>query len=347
MGTLFCTADIHLSKKIRNRKIFNNDSYNAFLEMCNKIIEYPDTEKALIQAGDIFDNNYATGETLEVYADGIDRLYENNIPVYEIMGNHDKGVKSIPVTQGAININEQLQEICGYKVYGLDYRPPDILIEDLKKVPECDLLLLHQAFQHLLQIEGAYDVSVYDIPECVQYTFCGDIHTVDIKELSGNRYFISPGSLHPVKLDEDYKHGFMKFDGKWEFMPVTTRKILRKHLNTTKDVDVFEGELKELQMEPMPIVDIKYEHELYGKIEEIKNEYENKVFFISVPFMEGNDVIIPSQSSLVSTMVDKLEYAVDKNKNRKQYNFCNKLLTKDFEKVISDKVQEIGIELEE
>lgn len=348
MGTIFCVADCHLGRRLRNRRMFANDSYDVFTEMCDKIIKDSSEEKALILAGDTTDKNYVDGKSLEVIADNIDRLYEEGITTYSIMGNHDYDDKSILSTQGAEDINEKLVDICGYKVYGLDYRPPEILRDDLQHVPECDLLILHQAFQHLMGFEGAYDVSVHSLPDYVKNTFCGDIHVTDIKELEDDRLFISPGSLHPVKVDEGNKHGFMKFDGEWEFVPVTTRQILRDELHNEEEFKAFDESVKKLKMDPAPVIEVKYEKSLSGKVEEIRKEYEDKSCFITTSFTEMDmETEEPSSSSLTSTMKDKLEEAVDKEKNSEQFRFCERLLDEPFDRVAEDKLREYEIELEE
>ena len=333
---LFCAADCHLERCLRNRPVFKEDSAKAFRSMCENIVGHKASEKALIIAGDVLDKNYATGAGLQVLAESFDYLWRNHIKVYTIMGNHDADTASIPEIEGAVNLDKNLIDILGWKVYGLDFRPSDILRKELESVPECDLLVLHQPFHHLLSFEGASDLTVEDIPPQVNNVLCGDVHTTDVFEMSENRYFVSPGSLHPVKLDENVDHGFMMYDGKkWEFSKIPTRTIYRKHILSDEDVE----DLKKLDNEDLKgaVIEIKYLRSFESAVSSFQTKHPEAEFIVSG---EAESVIgdETSPGRVSSSMTDRLKDVVSPDKKPEMYSFTYRLLTENPSKVVQERM---------
>jgi DNA repair exonuclease SbcCD nuclease subunit len=336
---LYMAADIHLERRLRNRELFANDSFSAWLGFCRSVIEADDDEKAVILAGDVCDRASITGMGLHVLSRGLDMLAEEDIPVYEIAGNHDSGRPTVPETQGAINIDGKLKTLCGFQVYGLDYRAPDVLLKDLEKVPECDILVLHQAFQHLLGFEGATPLKWSDIPDRVGNVFCGDIHTTDVFEMSDDRYFVSPGSLHPTKVDEGGDHGYMTYDGSWKFHALPTRTILRASITTDEEMEELVKAVEEataVEGAAMPVVESiclpKYEKRIMDIV---------GVFHINTVVPEEEEESSEASGKLNSTILDRLPDAVDREEDGEMFSFLYRLFTEDPGMVVDEKKKEL------
>ena len=194
-------SDAHLGKNLREADAeFQQDSFKAFERAIDKAVERQVT--AVIFAGDTTDKAHTTGAVIEVLRQGIDKLTDAGIDAYFIQGNHDRQVKwhkrRVPILQalGCIHIDGKTVEVDGLKIHGMDYVAGRAVRKALESVPECDILVMHQAFHHLLRFKD--DVRIEDIPKHVGNVVVGDIHIHDIRQgLPSGGFICSPGPLHP------------------------------------------------------------------------------------------------------------------------------------------------------
>jgi DNA repair exonuclease SbcCD nuclease subunit len=233
-------ADAHLGKCLRDADAeFQTDSFLAFERAIDHVVA--SGAKALVLAGDTTDKNHASGAAIDVLRAGMDRLREAGIQAYFVEGNHDRQVKwhkrSVPILEalGAEHLDGRLVEVDGIRLYGLDYRPSTSLPEALAAVPPCDILVMHQAFRHLLGFEGASDLSDEDIPTHVANVFVGDVHKRDMSLLPNGGVIVSPGPLHPCDQGQCDDAGFVVSASKtsrgsvqFEDAHIGTRLIIRR-----------------------------------------------------------------------------------------------------------------------
>jgi len=329
--------------------MFRRDSIDALEELGRMVIADPAEEKAVILAGDICHYDKIGGLALDHIAKFIDDLYTAGVIVYFIQGNHDWNEKAILDSQGAEHIHKKVIDIGGYSVYGLDGGTVEDIREALSDIEEkgdkIDLLVLHQPFKHLLNIEGAYDLSVMDIPENVKITVSGDIHHINKKDLGNDRVFLSSGSLHPCKVDEDYEHGAWVINTETDeisFSTIRTRRVERVEIASEDDLSEVVPLLKELQQDTYktPVVEIKYLDSLQSKVELLMQEYKENIYYITDKVvLEEEKALELSEGRIDSTLIDKLGDAVDKEKDPKLYSFL--------EKVIKENPARIKVSIEE
>jgi DNA repair exonuclease SbcCD nuclease subunit len=232
---LYCLADLHLDGfPWSRREEFYGDAYRALDSALQVILN--DTpacnHKAVVLSGDITDKKAIEDDTAKSLRDFVYRLKESNIDVYYVNGNHDmskRGKLGHVGVFGGIHLHEKLTQIHDFNVYGLDWVPRTILKEKVSKVPDCDILFLHCAFEHLLGFNGAFDLNKDDIPPQVPNVFVGDVHVTDITTNAQGTDIVSPGPLHPCSIAQAGPHGMMRITSdsmEWNFLEIETRHVL-------------------------------------------------------------------------------------------------------------------------
>ena len=76
---------------LTGRNLREQDGYDAHEEVISQIIDYKEREglDAVIGSGDIFHSPEPSVYTIVQVQKQLKRLYKNNIPFYNIAGNHD------------------------------------------------------------------------------------------------------------------------------------------------------------------------------------------------------------------------------------------------------------------
>ena len=265
-------ADIHLEKAIRqDNKELTGDSFRALSQLQERAITLAKAarrinrgeECVLIIAGDPTEKNRLTGGAILALREFVNKLQTAGIAVWGIEGNHDaqnqNQEKPVPIIQsvGGQHFNERLIEMSGMKVYGLDWRPAEKLPEALKKVPPCDILVMHAPFQHLLSFDDAWDVKLEDIPAHVKCVIAGDVHKAQyLPAAPGRPEFISPGSLHPCDIGQGGDHGLfvgevsidstMKPKVTWHQEKLITRPLLELEMKAVDQEQIQAAVLQAL-----------------------------------------------------------------------------------------------------
>ena len=188
-------ADLHLTNRVwKARRDLDGDSFKALRSMEYEILKITEITEVVL-AGDVFDAYRIDKATLQAFTDFVNNLSVKGITVYVIQGNHDKdSAGALAEVQGAHTLNERVVELSGYKVSGLNWRPREDLKQDLLVAPECDVMVLHCMFDHLVTFDAAADLSLDDIPPQVKNVVVGDVHIRDITELRGSGVCVSPWS---------------------------------------------------------------------------------------------------------------------------------------------------------
>ena len=202
--------DLHLKSHLNFRKkILVGDMGHALDQIAEICVQR--RVSAIILGGDVFDSPRPEAYALRAFGAFVRKLEEGNIEVYDLQGNHDKttevpGMGPAPSLAGCsdvTSINGVLTDIRGVAVYGLNYAPSASIREQLQNVPECDILCMHARFQHMIGFDETFHFTLEDIPEYVKWcVLCGDIHVTDVTEYRKDRWFVSSGSIYPVRYGE-------------------------------------------------------------------------------------------------------------------------------------------------
>jgi DNA repair exonuclease SbcCD nuclease subunit len=232
---LYCLADLHLAGfPWSRREEFYGDAFRA-LESAEQVIindEPGCNHKAVVLSGDITDQKAIEDDTAYALNKFVTSLRAAGIQVYYVNGNHDmskRGQLGHVGVFGGIHIHEKTTQIHDFNVYGLDWLPRTVLKQKLTTVPECDILFLHCAFEHLLSFQGAFDLSKDDVPEHIPNVFVGDVHVTNITQNCHGTDIVSPGPLHPCSIAQHGPHGMMRIKSdemEWYFLEIDTRHVL-------------------------------------------------------------------------------------------------------------------------
>jgi DNA repair exonuclease SbcCD nuclease subunit len=296
---IFGIGDLHLTRYVwSDRKDIEGDSIQAFGAIAMKIVEMTtDEPKHLLLAGDIFDKKYVDGYVMKHFSNIIHYLDSNGVKVYYVQGNHDNSLEPLPSAiqklYEPIPIHldgEGVVEIDGLKVLGIDYGTPEEMKDKLNAVKEpVDIVVMHCAFQHLLPFEGAYALSMSDIPENYKHVFVGDIHVTDISgELPSGGTVISPGPIHACNVEQSEPKGFFQLTkGKEvdpEFHEIDYRRIFRYKVAVEDDLVTLDSDLVRWcdiysESEYEPIVEIRYAAEFTEQITKIMATHTGYKYF--------------------------------------------------------------------
>ena len=287
-------ADLHLRRFMwRSRRDMDGDGFRALASMKDALLQRwnrsSDKELHVILGGDIFDEKRVDGATLQAFTEFVDQLYAAGVNVYFVQGNHDyDAIEPLAAVQGATHIHRKTVILDGKSVYGLDWQCKSDLTEALASVPACDILVLHQMFEHLVHFEAAADLSLDDVPLQVRNVLVGDVHIRNITQLRGAGVCISPGPLQPCNIEQAGPHGaYILEEGKteWEFVPHNTRDIIRLSVQDEESLAAAAEVFDKLAAGPEPrthlepIVEVRYLSQLSEEVEQVlQNADTVKVF---------------------------------------------------------------------
>jgi hypothetical protein len=288
---LYFAADLHLIRYIwREKRELDGDGYAALQEMVRKILADNTSKKALVLAGDIFEQNRLDGTTLEVFTEALDRLTDGGVQVLFIQGNHDRNASPHALVQGAEWLAEKLCIVDGHKLYGMDWCPREELHEKLAKVPACDILVLHAQFEHLINYGGAADISLDDIPAQVKSVVVGDIHIPDLTEFRGTGWCLSPGPLHACNIAQGGPKYFWKLPAgaaKPEPVELTSRAIHRISLAADSPTEPILQSVVGAVGALRPIVEVSYDNRLQLEVEQLMVKYREQAVFFPRAYQGG------------------------------------------------------------
>lgn len=233
--------DVHLGGSLRmSCEELRKDSMMNLRNAVEKVFQLPgEPPLAVVFAGDIFHRNRISGLEIDAFMEAALRFANADIQMLFVQGNHDLD-RDIPLGEAlryAESLNGNLQTIGGIRLFGLDFQNREQVQKSLSGVPECDLLVMHAGFEHMLNYEGAYEMTLEDIPDRVQNVFAGHVHVRGEHSLPHGT-FVSPGSLVACTLRQDGPKGFYTWDGPGQpfiFREVATRPIFTFEYFDTKE----------------------------------------------------------------------------------------------------------------
>ena len=236
------TADPHLQEGAwANRPEIAGDSYRSF----HQIIQYCVTNRlSLVLGGDIFDKRSPPATAVNTFLYGADTLAHAGQTIYFVQGDHcfsaalpwpllaPHGVKHLPAIADGVTIG-------GMLIRGIDWTPTHELKAKLDTVPECHILVTHQAWAEVQRI-GATEGSLNDIRfPCV--VLSGDYHQ-PVRMVHKQIKFYSAGSTCMQAIDEMPDKSFLVVgleDGmpSVQVIPLLTRPCYRMRINQVADLN--------------------------------------------------------------------------------------------------------------
>jgi DNA repair exonuclease SbcCD nuclease subunit len=362
---LYVASDLHVDAVLRRSEIsLHHDGYHSFANLAATVVrdinEHGHKDNHLILAGDITEMPRISGSTIESLKTNIEILKKNKVNVHFIRGNHDidRGI-GIAKALGANHLDGEelfmLSDDGTWTVRGFDYAPTEEIRSKVQKCAACDLLVLHSPFEHLLKFEGAWQLTLSDIPDNIRITVSGDIHKHEIRPFvrsavdETERWFVSPGSTHACDLSELGPYGVVRLS-KTEapvFLPIYARKI---QFFTLKSDDSFDFIREQMQMlvdlqEPlMSIVVFSFLPEQWQLVQNIRSVFDGKLIFI-----EKQIALTASAEPAGDIKIDlehpeaALPFLVNPETDGVLFDFLSELLTNPNSTVILKKLEEIGI----
>lgn len=262
-----CIAtDFHLSYRQYGLEEREHDFYRQYERLIDAIIdEQPDI---FIQLGDIFDTPYPKPIAIRHYEDGIDRLINEGIICYGIIGNHTlvqrKGYYPIDnifddkvtlLDEDSIRLGDVF--ICGLKYHPKNHNIKEKIDKLYDDAEGCRLkiLLLHQILKQDQSIGYDFDEEELELNR-FDYVFLGHFHQRILRyDRTTDSVIHYVGSLNSCNITElrdemRYGRGYTVFDTDYCFIEMKSIGSCRDYLefNLTDDDlnDEYIGELIEI-----------------------------------------------------------------------------------------------------
>ena len=310
MKRIFYIGDAHIRRCVyQTRPAMAGDSYRALISIVDDIIAHEADEKALVMCGDVLDQITPEPEDIYVLTSQLQRLREVGIPVYAIEGNHDTVYnKPSEEWEGGrqwAEVIEPIQHAAGRSVnilgsvhYFMSYVYGSKIYEILEKVPECDVLIIHQPMDYLSPFE-AFTIGSDDIPATVhKMVVAGHVHTPDVRNILGIKV-VSPGCTHIQRFTHE-PGSYYSFDPDndvGEHVKVKGQRIflrfdLREYEGTVKDlIEQIKNTVKH-SGDIKPAVNIKFGQEHIQMLEDIKTAVASEVHLFDKRTSDNNAVVV-------------------------------------------------------
>ena len=214
-------TDLHLGVRPYGLEEREEDFYDQYMIAINTLIE--NNINILILGGDIFDQPRPSPKALRVFSEGLQLLFNHNIEVLNIIGNH-----AMIQAPGFVTADEFLLTALnsdkyhlldkdyfynsGVFIAGLPYYfnyQLDDLINEVNNLNHIagesnnqSILVLHQSFKEFCGFTGE-KLSINDINvDNFDLIICGHIHEKKIIEVNNNTVYLQPGSLERLSVAE-------------------------------------------------------------------------------------------------------------------------------------------------
>lgn len=225
---VFC-ADTHLADGAwSSRPAISGDAYYSFIQ----IVDYCLAQKLpLVIGGDVLDVKRNLAAPVRILCEQMTKMQAANLPVYYIQGQHelDRNITWMSVHPWPSHVNEQLFEIAGVKLWGIDWLPKGDIQEAFQRVPaETDILVCHQVWKDLMKNIGRPECSLVDV-HYVRHVLTGDFHVTTIERGVNAQGFpvslYSPGStcMQDISESQDKCFYVVSKDADFCVRPVSIR----------------------------------------------------------------------------------------------------------------------------
>ncbi len=312
-------ADTHLGYRQYNLDERERDNYDAFLQAIDRSLE--ERVDVIVHSGDLFEKSLPPVKALLTFKEALKKI-DGRIKFLCVLGEHD-----IPKRKARIP-----HELFDIQILGAHYSLESVVIDDvlfagisnlkgrlvghlkeeinkfdgLAEKYQSSVLILHQAIKKYLPFEGAYQLTLADLPKKASYYALGHIHA-SAKMKFNEGQLVYAGSTEITAKDqiagwEKKGKGFHLVDLEGddinhEFLPLDIRPQVNIELEASK----VETLLNYLNFEKKPLLHLKILGEDIDKTsiqEQIDNMVKDKVIFHRVLFRKTptKDVEIPKES---------------------------------------------------
>jgi hypothetical protein len=145
---IIVSADWHLEEQAwKGHNELHGDAYHALEQIVDLCLA---NGAPLIGAGDLNETTTPDAATVKTAVKQIDRLCLAKLPFLYVTGQHD-GVRGhvqwMDLHDWSMPLDRRVAIVDGVKYYGLNYRPAELLADELKKIPlDVQVLVCHQAW---------------------------------------------------------------------------------------------------------------------------------------------------------------------------------------------------------
>jgi DNA repair exonuclease SbcCD nuclease subunit len=207
-------SDTHLGRRQYNLDERENDAYDAFNEVVEKVLE--ERVEVFIHSGDLFDSPTPPIKALKSFKENLKKL-QGKVKLITVLGDHD-----FPKRRG-LPPHSLFEEVRVLGVGGLEWlevdgvfiagisnirgRSVELLKTELQKFDQVasryskSILVAHQGVDKYLPFEGAYELKETDLPRKASYYAFGHIHSRALTKFGGG-YFSYAGSTEIMRRDE-------------------------------------------------------------------------------------------------------------------------------------------------
>ena len=207
-------SDTHLGYRQYNLDERENDIYDAFNQIVEKILE--ERVDIVIHSGDLFDSYRPPIKALKVFKEAIKKL-SDRVKIISILGDHD-----IPKRRGlpphslfdeiiVLGVGKlEWVEVDGVLIAGISNlrgKGIELLKTELRKFDTIagkyreSILIAHQGIVRYLPFEEAYELKEDDLPKKATYYAFGHIHSRILTRF-GRGYLAYAGSIEIMRRDE-------------------------------------------------------------------------------------------------------------------------------------------------
>ena len=282
-------ADTHLGYKQYNLDERENDIYESLEGIGDKILE--EHADIVIHSGDLFDSPRPTPQAYCAFKKFLRKL-DGKVKIFAVLGDHDRPksrglaphvlfedqMQVLGVSGNAehqcVNVGGQDVLVAGLSNLSRTYHM--VLVEELKKLGALQLdsklgvLVLHEGIDKFFPYEGAFELSLDEVPRNFDYVAMGHLHA-RIKASFGEGELAYSGSSEIIRKDEisSWKKlgkGFYVVDLEGDNVEVrdVNLECIRSQIEVKLSYAHLEKELGDVvkqteSMEKLPIVHVRVE----------------------------------------------------------------------------------------
>jgi hypothetical protein len=345
MARFAYTADVHL--RLNAWVSRPSLSYDAEAGLA-QVVDFCIAEKIpLVIGGDLQDSTTPPSEAVVAFKTQVDRMEAAGLPIFAVDGNHDGVSPSwLSLFDAVTRVDGQSFVPAGDIVaYGLSYRPPAQLQEDLANLPhQTELLVCHQLIDWAFALHGAFNMKAEWVPGFIKFVAAGDLHKpVEWTDERGIT-FAYPGSLAMQNLGEPSAKSFMviekRADGSFAFerVPIKTRQLFEISIMTAEQlpelVSAVERDLEPTKFQDLPeplrtpILSVTYNDAIPGIVARIKAATGERAHLWTHPFTLDVEVAADHPPvDLTRSVESVLGSLVKPESNPMLFNFIRDLIT--------------------
>lgn len=180
-------GDAHLDEAIyvNSRRPLKEDPCVAFeccVDLALRLKEIHPTLQGMVAPGDLVNRRINPAGPIAFFCRQMDRLRDADVPFFYIRGNHDNTEPPWPVVHAwPTHLHRLLYDIGSWAVIGVDNRPREHFIEDVKACvllglnPEKTLLVTHQSWLGWMREKTNPEADFANVP-FFRHLFTGDFH---------------------------------------------------------------------------------------------------------------------------------------------------------------------------